>query len=435
MITLNDISEFIIDCEHKTAPTQKTGYPSIRTPNIGKGKLLLEGVNRVSEEVYKEWTKRGIPKAGDLIIAREAPVGNVAIIPQEINVCLGQRTVLVRPNNNLVDSNYLCYLLLGDELQGQILSKASGSTVDHLNMKDIRCLKISNLPDLQTQKKIASILSAYDDLIENNNQRIQLLEDMAEEIYKEWFVRLRFPGYETSRFFDKNGVEVGREVEGALPEGWERKKFRECLAHYIGGGWGQESPKGKNTFPAHVIRGTDIPKFNIGQLNYDVLRFHSKSNLSSRICEPNDIIFEVSGGTEEQSLGRTAFLTKSAIDRFDAPVIAASFCKLLRFDSKIISPFLMNGLLNRMHSTGELKVYQVQSTGISNYQFEDFIDATKVIIPTKKIQLAFEKLVAPMFDEIQMLGAKNEVLQSTRDLLLPRLISGKLDVSEMEEVL
>ena len=95
--TLDNLCELIVDCEHKTAPTQETGYPSIRTPNIGKGILILEGVNRVSEKTYNEWTRRAIPQADDLILAREAPAGNIAVIPENLKVCLGQRTVLIRP--------------------------------------------------------------------------------------------------------------------------------------------------------------------------------------------------------------------------------------------------------------------------------------------------------------------------------------------------
>ena len=239
---------------------------------------------------------------------------------------------------------------------------------------------------------------------------------MAEEIYKEWFVRLRFPDYEKVKKSELKKI-----------------KLRDCLSHYIGGGWGEEFSKGNNVIPAHVIRGTDFPNFNKGTLNFDVLRYHTESNLSSRICEPNDIIFEVSGGTESQSLGRTCFISKAALKRFDEPVICASFCKLLRVNNKKVSPFYINELLNRMHKTGELKVFQVQSTGISNYQFEDFIDSTKVFLPPKEVQDSFDKLVSPMYDEIQLLGAKNQVLQETRDLLLPRLISGKLSVEHLIE--
>ena len=95
---LNDVCELIVDCEHKTAPTQSDGYPSIRTPNLGRGEFLLDGVNRVSEDTYNAWTRRAIPKEKDIILAREAPIGNAAIIPKNLKVCLGQRTVLIRPN-------------------------------------------------------------------------------------------------------------------------------------------------------------------------------------------------------------------------------------------------------------------------------------------------------------------------------------------------
>ena len=105
--SLNDVCELVIDCEHKTAPIQETGYPSIRTPNIGKGRLILENVNRVSDEIYKKWTKRAVPQAEDLVLAREAPVGNIAIIPKNLKVCLGQRTVLIRADKRKVNPHYL----------------------------------------------------------------------------------------------------------------------------------------------------------------------------------------------------------------------------------------------------------------------------------------------------------------------------------------
>ena len=108
---LRDICELIIDCEHKTAPKQETGYPSIRTPNIGPGYFILEGVNRVSEETYRSWTKRAVPQPGDLIMAREAPVGNVAMIPEGLRPCLGQRTLLIRPDRDKVSPSFLNYFL------------------------------------------------------------------------------------------------------------------------------------------------------------------------------------------------------------------------------------------------------------------------------------------------------------------------------------
>ena len=108
--SLDSLCELIVDCEHKTAPTQETGIPSIRTPNIGKGRLILEGVYRVSDETYAEWTRRGEPQGGDLILAREAPAGNVAVIPEGTKICLGQRTVLIRPKKSVFEPAYLAQL-------------------------------------------------------------------------------------------------------------------------------------------------------------------------------------------------------------------------------------------------------------------------------------------------------------------------------------
>lgn len=325
---------------------------------------------------------------------------------------------------------YLFWYLKQNSIIKHARSIAGGTAQPDLNHDAFKSI-FFRYPNIETQKKIANTLSAYDDLIENNNQRIQLLEEMAAEIYKEWFVRFRFPGYESATFVDKEGKEVPHGTDGALPLGWERVKFRDCLSHYIGGGWGKEKSTGKSEKLAHVIRGTDIPNLRKGKLNYDVLRFHTESNLSTRRCIPNDIIFEVSGGTEEQSLGRTIFITQGILDRFEDDVIGASFCKLLRINENLVSPFYINAFLSRMYSTGELKVFQVQSTGISNYQFEDFIDYTKVLKPIKSITEQFDKMVSAMLDEIQILGAKNETLQQTRDLLLPRLISGKLSVENL----
>lgn len=368
-----------------------------------------------------KWHEDSFLKEGDIVFVRSNGNKNligrsiyIKDLPADYRVTFSAFCIRLRFLKSIELEPYFYLYVFKSPLFRALLSQfGNGANINNLNQDILKNIKIPQ-PDLNIQKQIASLLSNYDDLIENNNQRIQLLEEMAEEIYKEWFVCLRFPGYENIDINDLN-----------------RLKLRECLAHYIGGGWGEESPKGKNTIPAHVIRGTDFPDFNKGTLNFNVLRYHTESNLSSRICVPNDIIFEVSGGTESQSLGRTCFISESAINRFDAPIICASFCKLLRINDKIVSPFYINEVLNRMHTTGELKVFQVQSTGISNYQFEDFIEATKILIPPIEVQKKFEDIVSCMYDEVQILGAKNQVLQETRDLLLPRLISGKLSVAHL----
>ncbi|MFY9141654.1 restriction endonuclease subunit S [Sulfuricurvum sp.] len=189
--TLDSLCELIVDCEHKTAPTQDTGYPSIRTPNIGKGVLILDNVNRVSEETYNEWTRRAIPQADDLILAREAPAGNIAVIPENIKVCLGQRTVLIRPKKSKLVSKFLAYLILSKDVQEQLLSHSTGATVEHINMKDIRAFKIYNLSPLPEQKTIVQkldLLSAQTKRLEAiYQQKIDNLEELKKSILQKAF--------------------------------------------------------------------------------------------------------------------------------------------------------------------------------------------------------------------------------------------------------
>jgi type I restriction enzyme, S subunit len=189
--TLLCITDLIIDCEHKTAPTQEEGIPSIRTPNIGKGYLIFDDVYRVSEETYKLWTRRGKPEPGDLILAREAPAGNVGVIPPGAKVCLGQRTVLIRPKKQIIDSHYLAFLLLHPIVQKRLLDKSTGATVQHVNMKDIRALSMSELPSIQVQrdcvKELEHLKSEVNRLEAIYRQKLAALTELKQSILQKAF--------------------------------------------------------------------------------------------------------------------------------------------------------------------------------------------------------------------------------------------------------
>jgi type I restriction enzyme S subunit len=211
-VLLNEVCELIVDCPHSTASDEGKGYPLVRTPNIGKGRLVYNGMHRVCEDVYNKRNARAVPQENDLIFAREATAGNVALIQKGEKVCLGQRTVLIRPNQEKVNPAFLTYFLLAPKQQYNLLSTANGATVAHVNLPTIRNLKI-DLPELPTQHRIATILSRYDSLIENYQKQIKLLEEAAQRLYKEWFVDLHFPGHENTKIVD------------GVPEGWKKKKL------------------------------------------------------------------------------------------------------------------------------------------------------------------------------------------------------------------
>jgi type I restriction enzyme S subunit len=188
---LADLCELIVDCEHKTAPTQEEGIPSIRTPNIGRGKLLLDDVYRVSKATYTEWTRRAEPRARDLILAREAPAGNVAVIPDNLPLCLGQRTVLIRPRRDVFDSEFLAMLLLQPPIRGMLLAHSRGATVQHVNMKDIRGLDVGAIPSVAVQRSIVSkvnrVSTENERLISIYQQKLAALDDLKKSLLHQAF--------------------------------------------------------------------------------------------------------------------------------------------------------------------------------------------------------------------------------------------------------
>ena len=412
--TLNDVCELIVDCEHKTAPIQAIGYPSIRTPNIGKGRLILDNVNRVSEETYKAWTKRAIPQAGDLILAREAPIGNVAIIPNNVKVCLGQRTVLIRANKNKIEPNYLVYLLLGDEIQGKILSVSNGATVHHLNMKDIRNLELPKLPSLYTQRKIAAILSAYDRLIENNTRRIEILEEMARSIYREWFVKFRFPGHEP--------VQMVNPEFGRIPEGWRYSSLKNLPIQFIDGDRSSNYPKRSEFVDNGIIflstKNINQDKIDLREVNF-ITREKFEGIKKGRV-QPLDIVMTTRG-----SIGKIALFNCE----YSTALINAQML-IIRADDKVIDQIYLFYL---MCSNEYQEVIKNFASGSAQPQIPiQDLKQIEILCPPIAIQRKFSEIVSSYNSLIKNLQAKNTNLRQTRDLLLPRLISGEIDVENLD---
>ncbi len=214
---LNKLCELIVDCPHSTAPDEGEGYPLIRTPNVGPGYLDLTGVHRVSKETYDIRNYRAVPQPMDLILAREAPAGNVGIIREGQWVCLGQRTVLIRPDQKKVDPWFLNYYLNAPRQRHRLLSNANGATVSHVNMPIIRNLPV-DLPDMEAQRRIASILMAYDNLIENNRRQIALLEEAADLTYANWLNACDSSSFGTGTMSDFFDVTIGKTPPRAQTE-------------------------------------------------------------------------------------------------------------------------------------------------------------------------------------------------------------------------
>lgn len=216
------LCEAHVDCVNRTAPVvnEPTPFKMLRTTNVRNGYVDVENVRYVSEETYKKWTRRLVPRRGDIILTREAPLGDVGKVRTDEAVFLGQRLYHFRPDPEKLDADFLLYSLLGDDLQSQIKGFGSGSTVEHMRLEDIPSLEFK-VPPLPIQRRIAGILSAYDELIENSQRRIKILEAMARALYREWFVHFRFPGHES--------VSCVQSALGDIPQGWDVKKLGDVL--------------------------------------------------------------------------------------------------------------------------------------------------------------------------------------------------------------
>lgn len=339
--------------------------------------------------------------------------GTLGLIHYVEDKCWPLNTTLYVKDFKGNDPRFIYYFLQTIHLE-EFNSAAAVPGLDRNVLHRIECLYPNNI---HTQQSIASILSTYDELIEVNNQRIKLLEETARELFKEWFVRMRFPGYKQAIF-----------VKG-FPKEWSIKPIGKIIDYQIGGGWGNDIQDNLFSVSGFVIRGTDIPKIKIGVANKEVYRFHKASNMRSRQLIEGDIVFETAGGSEGQALGRTCYITQELLDSYGDKVMAASFCKQVRTTS--IPSLYLYYFLNYLYDTGMIETYQTQSTGISNYQFEPFLKFQQIFLPKDDLMESFHDKTLLIQKRITILGQQNTQLRQIRDRLLPRLISGKLLVKSL----
>lgn len=402
-VVLNDICELIVDCPHSTAYDEGTGYPLVRTPNIGRGRIIYSGMHRVCEEVYNKRNARAIPQTNDLIFAREATAGNVALIQEGEKVCLGQRTVLIRPNANLVNPAFLTYHLLAPEQQYKLLSTANGATVAHVNMPTIRNLKLS-LPPLATQHRIATILSRYDSLIENYQKQIKLLEEAAQRLYKEWFVDLRFPGHENTNIID------------GVPDGWEKKTIDDVTCKVTTGLNPRKNfvlGKGSNYYVTikNMADNTLFLDDRCDRVDNEALeKINKRSDLKI-----GDILFSGIG-----TIGRVALVdiptnnwnvSESVFTLRANDIVTKEFLYLM-----LLSPDMQNYCQSNAHGAAQKGIRMADLKAYSFY------------LPPFGVIQKFTNLVTPTIKKVSSIRNQIRLLTEARDRLLPKLMSGEIAV-------
>ncbi|MGH8147555.1 MAG: restriction endonuclease subunit S [Rhodanobacteraceae bacterium] len=209
----------ITDCHHSTPNWAESGWIVVRSENIKRGRISLNNVSYSDEATFQQRISRSVPEPGDLIVTREAPMGEVGMIPDGVRCCLGQRLVLVKPNPSEVDRYYLLYAMQSDFVQKQIrASDETGSTVSNLR---IPALKELSIPLLDRADEIGAVLAALDAKIDLNNRINAELEALAKTIYDYWFVQFDFPDAHGRPYKSSGGAMVWNDIpKREIPAGW-----------------------------------------------------------------------------------------------------------------------------------------------------------------------------------------------------------------------
>ena len=379
-------------------------YPFIQTADVKSADFYINDYTETYNE--KGLAQSKLWKSGTLCITIAANIADTAILG--IDACFPDSIMGFVPYDGVSDVRFVKYSF--DLLQKNMKQISQGTAQDNLSWEKLSTFKFP-APHIDIQRKIADYLSAYDDLIENNQKQIKLLEEAAQRLYKEWFVDLRFPGHEQTKIVD------------GVPEGWKRKTVKDCLEYHINGGWGKDLPTSNNRFKGEVIRGTDIQDIKGGRFSDIPIRYHSEKDIVKRILKKYDIIFELSNGNIN-SIGRTLLLNENILNICGENTICASFCKLLR-PINYIHSLILYWEIQDMQLSGRLIPFKKQgANGINNFAFEDFLQHSLLITEDKNIIKMFDSFM----QKISVLQNQLFLLTEARDRLLPKLMNGEIEL-------
>ena len=407
---LSDLCFLVTDGTHDSPKLLKKGYPLIKGKDINQGYINFENCDYISLQDHLKVISRSKPEYSDILFANIGnSIGDLAYVntTREFSI---KNVALIKPDKSKIDNLYLYYYMLSPIFQDKIKSIKQGAAQPFISLNLLRNFEITIINNIAIQNKIAKILSNYDDLIENNNRRIKILEEIAQKIYKEWFVDFKFPGHETAAFKDS--------PLGKIPKDWEVLKANNVADIFIG-----RTPSRKD-FDCFTMNCKDRKWISIKDIGLS-----------------NVFIFQTS-----------EYLTEDAIIKYNVPIIPK--------DTVILSFKLTVGKVaittedmcsNEAIAQFQIKDKQQLSTYylylyLKNFEYSNLgntssignaINSTivknmNILIPQRSILSEFNKSINSIFEQIKNLSIKNENLKQTRALLLPRLISGEIDVENME---
>ncbi|MBI4830820.1 MAG: restriction endonuclease subunit S [Candidatus Lindowbacteria bacterium] len=383
-----------------------SGITLIRSLNVYDFAFSEEGLAFIDEDQAAELSNVEVQLNDILLNITGASVARCCIVPNKVLPArVNQHVAIIRTNLTLADPHFLLYSINSPKYKHHLLTLAQGGATREALTKDTIGNFEIHFPPLATQRKIASILSAYDDLIENNMRRIKILEEMAQLIYREWFVKFRFPGHKKIKMADS--------PMGKIPEGWEVKKSSEVL-------W--INPR------EGIARGKEKPYVAMDGLSADSMMVTPKemraSNGGSKFRNGDTLFARITPCLENGKTGFVQFLPPEN-------EVGIGSTEFIVLRSKTLCPEYVYLLARLEDFRGNAVKSMTGASGRQRVQVECF-EKYLVAQPDKQTLGMFSTFVKPTFKEAFVLHQKNENLRRTRDLLLPKLISGELHLSELD---
>lgn len=378
---------------------QDSGIPFLRSRNIKPFCVDYEELKFIDKNFHARLKKSEL-RPGDVAVVRTGYPGAACVIPKSLGVANCSDLVIIRPGKDL-NASFLAAVFNSVFGQQLVAGNLVGVAQQHFNITIARELKLK-LPPKDVQDKIAAILCSYDDFIENNKRRIALLEKMAEEIYREWFVRFRFPGYDKVKF------------EKGVPTGWIYQDLGDLCKVITRG----ISPAYDEDSEHLVVNQRCIRD---GQIDFSLARRHKTRIPKDKRIQQGDVLVNSTGvGT----LGRV-----SVVECEDSDFTVDSHVTICRVNEAICGIYYLAHTVRRLQS-----YFEYMASGATG-QVElnrGIIANTRVLVPSQSIQDKFGEIASIIWRKKYLLRRTVKNMISTRDLLLPRLISGKLSVENLD---
>ena len=429
MLPLGRCVAALIDYRGKTPKKTAYGVPLVTAKVVKNGRIDTPD-EFISEDDYESWMRRGLPKAGDVVITTEAPLGEVAQLGPD-RIALAQRLITLRGQPKILDNTFLKFLLQSDDVQDQLRARASGSTVLGIKQSELRKVVLT-LPPLPEQRAIAHILGTLDDKIELNRRRNQTLEAMARALFKDWFVdfgpvRARMEGREPYLPADLWNRFPDRLDNGGKPEGWEVKPLLDLTTLITKGT--TPTKENMNSAPESDAQITYVRVNSIDEKGFVIdanLTSIPKSVhagvLKRSILKSNDILYTIAG-----TIGRMA-----VVEEWLLPANTNQAVAIIRPQQIIPVDFLIQtlrqeGFREELHNSIVQAVQANLSLGT--------LAKARVIVPPEHTLAKIFSPIDNIFSMIRANRGQSRTLAQIHDTLLPKLISGELRIADAEALL